>query len=186
MLREQIERQADGGDITGAATTAKTLQRVAAGTAYITREIPRLLPLSYINQAKTQFASGHLIESLQTIEDGRRKYSASTELRDLHVRYVAIANLYDPLRFAVAINASDLKSRLEDLKPAEGNEYETAARMLAQTLADRIADQRAANREVVADKLLEAGKQIFPKYAQVLSDGSAGALPDAPIEVVDQ
>ena len=126
-----------------------------------------------------------MIESLQTIETGRHKYAASTELRDLHFRYLAIANIYDPLRFAVALNASDMKSRVEDLKPAEGNEYDTTTRMLAQTLADRIADQRAAQRNVVADRLLEAGKQIFPGYEDLLSQGKAGALPDAPIEIAD-
>jgi len=141
--------------------------------------------LSYINLAKTQFASGKLIESLQTIEAGRHKYAASAELRDLHFRYVAVSNIYDPLRFAVALNASDMKSRVEDLKPGEGTEYDTATRMLAQTLADRIADQRAAQRDGVADRLLEAGKQIFPGYEEVLSHGKAGALPDAPLEISD-
>jgi serine/threonine protein kinase len=185
ILREQIERQADEGDVDGAATTARLLQRTTPGSSYVAREIPRLLPLSYINLAKTQFASGKMIESLQTIETGRHKYGASTELKDLHFRYVAVANIYDPLRFAVALNASDMKSRVADLKPGEGNEYDTATRMLAQTLADRIADQRAAQRDVIADRLLEAGKQIFPNYAEMLSTGKAGALPDAPIEISD-
>jgi hypothetical protein len=185
ILREQIERQADEGDVDGAATTAKLLQRATPGPSYVAREIPRLLPLSYINLAKTQFAGGKMIESLQTIEAGRHKYGASTELKDLHFRYVAVANIYDPLRFAVALNASDMKSRVEDLKPGEGNDYDTATRMLAQTLADRIADQRAAQRDVIADRLLEAGKQIFPSYAEVLSTGKAGALPDAPIDISD-
>ena len=185
ILREQIERQADEGDIEGAATTAKLLQRTTPGSSYVAHEIPRLLPLSYINLAKTQFAGGKLIESLQTIEAGRRKYAASTELRDLHFRYVAVANIYDPLRFAVALNASDMKSRVGDLKPGEGTEYDTATHMLAQTLANRIADQRAAQRDVVADRLLEAGKQIFPAYEEVLTHGKAGALPDAPLEISD-
>jgi hypothetical protein len=58
--------------------------------------------------------------------------------------------------------------------------------MLAQTLADRIADQRAANREAVADKLAEAGKEVFPSYAALLGRGRAGALPTAPNMVSDQ
>jgi serine/threonine protein kinase len=185
ILREQLERQADEGDIDGAATTAKLLQRSTPGSSYVAREIPRLLPLSYINLAKTQFAGGKMLESLQTIEAGRQKYGASTELKDLHFRYVAVANIYDPLRFAVALNPSDMKSRVEDLKPGEGNEYDTATRMLAQTLADRIADQRAAQRDGVADRLLEAGKQIFPSHEDVLTHGKAGALPDVPLEISD-
>jgi predicted Ser/Thr protein kinase len=185
ILREQIERQADEGDVDGAATTAELLRRTNPGSSYVTREIPRLLPLSYVNLAKTQFAGGKLIDSLQTIEAGRRKYGASTELRDLHFRYIAVANIYDPLRFAVALNASDMKSRVEDLKSGEGQEYDTATRMLAQTLANRIADQRAAQRDVVADRLLEAGRQIFPGDGELLSQGKAGALPDAPLEISD-
>ena len=185
ILREQLERQADEGDTDGAATTARLLQRTTPGSPYVAHEVPRLLPLSYINLAKSQFAGGKMIESLQTIEAGRHKYGASTDLKDLHFRYVAVANIYDPLRFAVALNASDMKSRVEDLKPGEGTEYDTATRMLAQTLADRIADQRAAQRDGVADRLLEAGKQIFPGYEEVLSHGKAGALPDAPLEISD-
>jgi hypothetical protein len=55
--------------------------------------------------------------------------------------------------------------------------------MLAQTLADRIADHRAANRQPVADKLLEQGKQIFPDYAAILARGTAGVLSATPIAV---
>jgi hypothetical protein len=57
--------------------------------------------------------------------------------------------------------------------------------MLTQTLADRIADQRAANRETVATQLLESGREIFPSFVGILSRGRAGALPDTPIEVTD-
>jgi hypothetical protein len=57
--------------------------------------------------------------------------------------------------------------------------------MLAQTLADRIADQRVAKREAVADKLLEQGKQIFPDYGTILGRGTAGVLPATQIAVDD-
>jgi len=45
------------------------------------------------------------------------------------------------------------------------------------TLTDRIADQRAAQRDIVAHRLLEAGKQIFLSYEKVLSNGKAGPAP---------
>ena len=39
-------------------------------------------------------------------------------------------------------------------------------------LTDRSADQRAAQRDMVANQLLEAGKQIFLIYKKVLSNGN--------------
>jgi hypothetical protein len=101
------------------------------------------------------------------------------------VRYIAAANVYDRLRYAVTLNVNDLKGFLTDLKASEGDEYDSAAQMLAQTLADRIADQRAAGRETVANQLLDSGKQVFPSFPGILDHGRAGALPDTPIAVGD-
>jgi serine/threonine protein kinase len=186
MLKEQFETQAAAGDVTGATTTANTLVRGFPGSAYVTRELPRILALGYVHLAKTQFAGGQVNAALQTLEDGRKKFGKSPELKDLEVRYVAAADIYDRLSSAVVLNVTDTKRALDDLKAVEGEEYEIAAEMLAQTLADRIADQRAANRESVADKLVEAGKHIFPGYTGMLGRGRAGALPSTPIIVNEQ
>lgn len=186
MLREQFETQAASGDIPAALATAKTLSRESAGSAYVSHEIPRILALGYQHLAKTQFASGKVIDSLQTLEDGRKKFPKSPELQTLQARYVAAANIYDRLSTAVVLNVSDMKSSLEELKTSEGEEYEVAAQMLAQTLADRIADQRAANREAVADKLLDSGKQVFPSYAGILVHGTAGVLQNDPLPVTNE
>jgi hypothetical protein len=142
--------------------------------------------LSYVHLAKTQFAGGQVNPALQTLEDGRKKFGKSPELKDLQARYVSAADLYDRLSTAVVLNVTATKSALDDLRAAEGEEYEVAAQMLAQTLADRIADQRAANRDAVADKLVEAGKQVFPNYGALLGRGRAGALPATPITVNEQ
>ena len=186
VLKEQFETQAAAGDVTGATTTANTLVRGFPGSAYVTRELPRILALGYVHLAKTQFAGGQVNAALQTLEDGRKKFGKSPELKDLEVRYVAAADIYDRLSSAVVLNVTDTKRALDDLKAVEGEEYEIAAEMLAQTLADRIADQRAANRESVADKLVEAGKHIFPGYTGMLGRGRAGALPSTPIIVNEQ
>jgi serine/threonine protein kinase len=183
MLREQFETQALAGDTAGALNLAKALKRASPGSNYVAQDVPRILGLSYVHLAKTQFAGGQVIESLQTIADARTKYPKSVELRNLDVRYISAANVYDRLRYAVALNADDMQHYLNDLQTAEGDEYDTAAQMLAQTLADRIADQRAADRTAVADKLLETGKQLFPNYVGILGRGRAGALPDAPLTV---
>jgi len=58
--------------------------------------------------------------------------------------------------------------------------------MLAQTLANRIADERAANRATVAAGLLEAGRAVFPSYTAQLDQGTAGALPKTGLAVTEQ
>lgn len=97
-------------------------------------------------------------------------------MKDLETRYVPAGDIYDRLSSAVVLSLSDQRQSLEALRSTEGDEYPVAERMLAQTLANRIADHRAANRAPVADKLLEAGRQLFPNYASLLEQGTAGAL----------
>ena len=186
MLKEQFETQAVAGDVAGAMATANKLNRVSAGSAYVTREVPHILVLTYARLAKTQLAGGQVNAALQTLKEGRQKFGKSPELKDLEVRYVAAANIYDRVSSAVVLNVSDMKHALEELKGTEGDDYDVVAQMLAQTLADRIADQRAANRAPVADKLMEDGKQIFPDYAGMLGRGTAGVLPSEPILINEQ
>jgi hypothetical protein len=180
-LRVQFETQAAAGDITGATNTAKLLSRAAPGTSYVVQEVPRILALSYVKLAKSQFAGGKVNEALETLADGRKKFSRSTDVQELQVRYAAAAELYDRLSTAVVLNVSDMGRRLTELQTREGDEYNAAAQMLAQTLADRIADHKAANRDAVADKLLAAGKELFPTYTGILTRGRAGALSSGPI-----
>ncbi len=186
MLKEQFETQAAAGDVAGATRTANVLGHATAGSAYVSNDIPRILILSYVHLAKAQFAAGQVNEALQTLKEGRRRFGRSTELRDLEVRYVAAGDLYDRMSSAVVLNVTDAKRALDDLKGTEGDDYETTAQMLAQTLGDRIADHRAAGRDPVADKLADAGRQIFPEYAEILGRGRAGKLPTDPIQVSDQ
>jgi hypothetical protein len=185
-LKAQFETQAIAGDVAGATTTANKLTRVSAGSAYVTREIPHTLVLTYMHLAKTQLAGGQINAALQTLKDGRQKFGKAPELKDLEERYVAAANIYDRVSSAVVLNVNDMKRALEELKGTEGEEYDAVAQMLAQTLADRIADQRGANRDAVADKLTEAGKQIFPDYTGMLGRGRAGVLPSEPILINEQ
>jgi len=185
MLKEQFESQAAAGDVAEATATAGKLGRTLPGSAYVSREVPQLLAGSYEHLAKTQFAAGKVEDALQTLADGRKKFAKSTQLQALQMRYVAAADIYDHMMNAVALNVGNWKQSLDELRSAEGDEYEAAAQMLAQTLADRIADQRAAGRQAVADRLLEAGQQIFPDYHNILVRGMAGVLPSKPIEVND-
>jgi len=182
-LKKSFEDLAAAGDVEAATKAAYALRRTSAGSSYFTQTVPEILAGAYLHRAKTQFAAGQVDAALQTLKEGRVKFGRSPELRDLEVRYVDAATVYDRLRSAVTLNVTEMQRGLESLRAAEGGEYDIAAQMLAQTLADRVADQRAANRGAVADRLLEAGKQIFPSYGALLERGRPGVLTDAPVQV---
>ena len=186
ILKEELETKAAAGDTKGTSAVASALTQAAPGSAYVTREVPRILVSSWVNLAKTEFAAGHVDDALNTLKEGRRHFSKSAELTDLENRYVAAGDIYDHLASAVTINVAETQKSLEALRAQEGDEYEVTAQMLAQTLADRIADQRAADRGAVADKLLQSGKKLFPNYAALLSRGTAGVLANTPITVDDK
>jgi hypothetical protein len=186
ILKEELETKAAAGDTKGAAAVASALTRTAPGSAYVTRDMPRILVSSWVQRAKTEFAAGHVDDALKTLAEGRRHFAKSAELIDLESRYVAAGDIYDRLSSAVTINVADTQKSLEALRAQQGDEYEVAAQMLAQTLADRIADERAADRGAVADRLLQSGKKLFPNYSALLSRGTAGVLANTPITVDDK
>jgi serine/threonine protein kinase len=186
LTKEKLETQAAAGDVAGASATATALSRTPGGGAYVARDVPQILISSYLHRAKAQFAAGQVDGALATLAEGRKKFAKSPDLHDLELRYVAAADFYDRLASAVALNVADRKRALEDLRAGEGDEYSIAEKMLAQTLANRIADQRAVNRAAVADKLLEAGREIFPDYSLLLGQGTAGVLSGTPLVVSDK
>jgi len=81
---------------------------------------------------------------------------------------------------------AEQKRYLDNLRVSEGSDFANVEQMLARTLANRIADQKAANRASLVDGLLDAGRRVFPEYAALLEQGTAGALPKAQLEVADQ
>src|SRR5579863_6570759 len=186
MLRETFEARAAAGDVTGASAAASALGRAFASSIYVKRDVPQILISSYVHLAKAQFAGGQVDAALKTLAEGRRKFGRSSELKDLEVRYDSAADIYDRLRSAVALNVPELQRSLEALRVSEGADYDSEAQMLAQTLADRIADQRAADRGTVADRLLDAGLKVFPDYSALLARGQPGKLPETPIVNTDE
>jgi serine/threonine protein kinase len=186
MLKEKFETQAAALDVEGASATASSLERGFSDSPYVAHEMPRILTSIYLRLAKTQFAAGHVDDSLQILAKARRRFGRSQELKDLEMRYVAAADIYDRLSTAVTINFSDMQQSLDALRAAEGNEYDAAAQMLAQTLANRIADERAAGRINLADRLLVSGRRLFPSYSGILEHGTPGLLPNTPIIVDEQ
>ena len=51
------------------------------------------------------------------------------------------------------------------------------------TLSNRNADQRAAGRKAIADELLSSGRDLFPVWADRLTQGTSGALPERGVDV---
>jgi serine/threonine protein kinase len=178
ILKSTLADQVAAGDIAGAGATAAELRRRMGGGAYVAHDLPQALVDAYLHRARAQFAAGDVDGALQTLATSRKKFGREARLKDLETRYVAVGDIYDRLRSAVSLNASDQRSELESLRATEGDEYSVAAQMLARTLANRIADEQAANRPSVAANLLLAGRQIFPDNAKLLEQGTAGALPN--------
>lgn len=184
-VKQRLTDQAAAGDVAGAQQTAAALKRVLAGSVYVARDVPQALITAYARRARIQVAAGEVDVALKTLADGRQKFGASAELKALELRYVAVGEEFDRLSAAVSASIGDHRQHLEAIRAAGEAEYPVIERMLAQTLADRIADQRAAGRLPVANGLLDAGRKIFPEFGALLEQGVAGRLHNAPISVAE-
>ena len=149
-------------------------------------------PSQFLDEAtlKTVFAGAG--EPVKTLEEevqklqGKLPGQIEAAVADVEARYVAVGDVYDRLATAVKLNSADQHRSIEALRAGEGADFPVVERMLARTLANRIADQRAAERPDVAVGLLAAGREIFPAYASNLEQGTAGALPKTGLAVSDQ
>jgi hypothetical protein len=183
VLKDKLAQQSDAGDVAGASVTATALRRVLAGSLYVSTELPAKLIAAYVHAARAQLLAGSVDPALQTIAAGRQKFGSSPELKNLEQRYIIVGDAYDRLSTAVSLNVPEQRHYLEQLRASEGEDYAAIEQMLARTLANRIADQRAANRTALAASLLEAGHTLFPDQGPLLEQGKAGALPNTPLAV---
>jgi hypothetical protein len=126
---------------------------------------------------------GQVDAALQTLSVGRQKFGKSTVLRDLEAHYVVIGDGYDRLRLAVKLDVSEVRSYLQQIQTLEPNDSTSIEEMLVRTLSNRIADQRAAGRKAIADELLSSGRELFPVWADQLTQGTSGALPERGVDV---
>jgi hypothetical protein len=83
----------------------------------------------------------------------------------------------------VKLDVPGLQGYLQQIRTLEPRDATSIELMLVQTLSNRIADQRAAGRGKIVEELLISGRMLFPDYAEVLTRGKAGALPESGIEV---
>ena len=177
-LKSKFSAQVASGDMQAANATANALRRALGESIYVTRDLPRILIDGYLHLAQSKLAAGDVEGSLQLLAEGRRKFSRDPQLKELEVRYNRVGEIYDQLRTAVSPpNVTEMRDNLQQLRAAEGVDYPVAEQMLARTLGNRIADHRAADRPTVVARLLEAGRAIFPEYAELLERGTAGVLP---------
>jgi serine/threonine protein kinase len=185
VLKQKLAQQADAGDVAGANATANALRRVLAGSMYVSNELPQRLIESYVRLAKKQLLAGSPDAALQTIALGRKRFGSASDLKNLELRYITVGDAFDRLSIAVALNVNEQQNYLESLRASEGPDFPDIERMLANTLANRIADERAANRPTVAASLLDAGRKVFPENSALLEQGTAGML-SVPTAVVEQ
>jgi hypothetical protein len=182
-VKQQLADQAAAGDVEGALRTAAALQRVMRGSLYVEKDVPQALVAAYSHRARSEALAGRVDAALATLAQGRQRFGRSPELRAVEQRYVVVGDAYDRLSTAIALNVGEQRRYLEALKASAGSDYAAIERMLAGTLANRIADERAAGRSAVAANLLDSGKQLFKDYQPLLEHGQAGVLAKSPLYV---
>jgi serine/threonine protein kinase len=128
-----------------------------------------------IQVARQQMLDGNTEAALDTIAVGRKKFGGSAQLKDLEVTYDRVEEEVERLNFAATLNLTLHQDWLAEIHTLAGDGFADIEQMLARTLANDIADQRArGNRASVVENLLQGGRKLFPEYAALLEQGKAG------------
>jgi hypothetical protein len=147
------------------------------------RDIAHALEAAYGARARTQLLEGQVDSALQTLGAGRQSFGKSTALRDREAHYVVIGDAYDRLRLAVKLDVTELRGYLQRVQTLEPDDATAIDQMLVRTLSNRIADQRVAGRKTIADDLISGGRDLFPAWADQLTQGTPGVLSRAGVEI---
>ncbi len=140
-----------------------------------------------LQEAKQQMADGNPALALQTIATARRKFAGSPQLKSLEITYDRVAEEVERINMAPSLNVNDHQQWINEIRELAGDEYPAIEQMLARTVANDIADQRArSNRPAVVASLLESGRKLFPQYANQLEHGTAGVLDPSQIVVAEE
>jgi len=156
---------------------------VPVATAAKTSTAAPATEAAFSARARQQMLAGSVDDALQTLAAARQKFGRSPLLRDQEAHYVVIGDAYDRLRWAVKLDVPNVQGYLQQIPKLEPGDAASIGKMLAQTLSNRIADQRTAGRSAIADDLLTSGRSLFPDFADLLAQGQAGALPAGGLEV---
>jgi serine/threonine protein kinase len=191
----EIAKQQPDGDAAklakkDAATTAPagTAPKESAPALAATPSSPPLTPVDAILQhAKQQMSEGNTEQALETIAAGRKKFGGDARLKNTEVAYDRVAEEVERLNLAPSVNLKDHQEWVSEIRSLSGDDYPVVEQMLARTLANDIADQRArGDRPSVVSSLLEAGRKLFPEYAELLEQGKAGTQDTPPIVVAEK
>jgi hypothetical protein len=110
-------------------------------------------------------------------------------LKDLEVAYDRVEEEVERINLAPSLNLKDHQAWIDEIRTLSGDGYADVEQMLARTLANDIADQRArGDRANVVSNLTAAGRKLFPEYAALLEQGKAGTQdsPSSPIVVAEK
>lgn len=140
----------------------------------------------FIEQARQQMEAGNTVAALATIAAARRKYASAPALRNLEVLYDRVEEEVERINMAPTISVKNHAAWLAEIRDLSGEDFPAIDQMLARTLANDIADQRArADRPAVIAGLLDSGRKLFPEYAEVLEHGTAGVLDPSQLAVAE-
>ena len=167
---------AANGDVEG----IRAQQHAKGGNS---RDVAQALETAYGTRARTQMLKGEVDGALQTLNAGRQSFGKSAALREREAHYVVVGDAYDRLRLAVRLDMGEMQGFLQQIQTSEPEDAAGIQQMFARTLANRIADQRAAGRTTIADGLVSTGRELFPAWAEQLTQGTPGALPQEGVEV---
>jgi hypothetical protein len=147
------------------------------------RDVAQALETAYGTRARMQMLKGEVDDALQTLNAGRQSFGKSAALREREAHYVVVGDAYDRLRLAVRLDIGEMQGFLQQIQTSEPEDAAGIQQMFARTLANRIADQRAAGRTLIADGLVSSGRELFPAWAEQLTQGTPGVLPQVGVEV---
>jgi hypothetical protein len=143
--------------------------------------------LNYVAQAREQMQSGNTAAALATIAAARKKYAAAPTLKNLEIVYDRVEEEVERINMAPTLNVENHATWIAEIRDLSGDEFPAIDQMLARTLANDIADQRArADRPAVIARLFESGRKLFPDYTDLLEHGTAGVLDPAQIAVAEE
>jgi hypothetical protein len=156
-------------------------------TAPVAQNSQQQIIQGYIEQARQQMQSGNTAAALATIATARKRYAAAPALKNLEIVYDRVEEEVERINMAPTLNVKDHEAWVAEIRDLSGEDFPAIDQMLARTLANDIADQRArADRPAVIARLLDSGRKLFPDYADVLEHGTAGVLDPAQIAVAEE
>jgi hypothetical protein len=175
--------RSETGDVEGLWALSGVHKRRDGGRPAPPGDLGRALMAAYAQKGRRLLLDGNVDGALGTLAEGRRTFGTSKELKDLEAEAVVIGDAYDRLSTAIAMNVNQHRGFLAAIRAADPTGYDAIEDMLARTLANRIADHRGAGRQSIASDLLTSGKELFPRQADRLTLGTAGALPQSPSQI---